>query len=205
MLLYVVRHAESLANVNRSTVVDCDLSDQGQAQARAVAEELARKGIDRVLSSPYRRTLCTAQAIAEAARVPLEVMAGLHEHHPTAFPADWPLMTRSELVVNFPGVILPDDLLDQGWHTPPETDEAVRARMAKVLEQLEARYGSQRIVAVTHGSPAGKLVQVFLGGDKADVAIENATITTLESAFGKRTVRGVNARDHLKVPAPVML
>ena len=60
------KHAESLANINRSTKVDCDLSDLGRGQVRAVAEELARMGVDRVLSSPYRRTLCTGSGIAQA-------------------------------------------------------------------------------------------------------------------------------------------
>jgi broad specificity phosphatase PhoE len=206
MLLYVVRHAESLANVSRSSVVDCDLSDIGRTQAQALADEMTTAGVDRVLSSPYRRTLCTAEAIAKRAGVPLEVLPMLHEHHPSAFPVDWPLMTRSELVVNFPGVLLPDDLTDQGWHTPPESDASVLERMTNLLGTLEARFGGgQRLALVTHGSPAGKLVQAFLGGSAAEVTIDNASITTLETSGGRKYVRGVNRKDHLKVPAPVLL
>ena len=200
MLLHVVRHAESLANVNRSSAVDCDLSDLGRAQAQAVAAELKRVGVDRVLSSPYRRTLCTAQAIAEACGVPLEAYPLLHEHHPSAFSKDWPLMTRSELVVNFPGVVLGDHMLDPGWVTPPETDALVLERMGKVVADLEKRTEG-RLVLVTHGSPAGKLVQAFMGvtdAHKAEVTIGNASITTLETSGYKRYVRAVNRTDHLK-------
>ncbi|HEV8633997.1 MAG TPA: histidine phosphatase family protein [Chloroflexota bacterium] len=206
MLLHVVRHAESLGNVSRSSAIDCDLSDLGRAQAQALAVELKRLGVDRVLSSPYRRTLCTAQAVAEATAAPLEVYPLLHEHHPTVFPPEWPLMTRSELVVNFPGVILPDDLADQGWCTPPETDALVFERMCRALADLEQRYANQRLVLVTHGSPAGKLVQAFLGTPdptKVEVTIANASITTLESTGWRRYVRGVNRTDHLRdVVAP---
>jgi broad specificity phosphatase PhoE len=185
VLLHLVRHAESLGNASRSGAIDCDLSDLGRAQAQAVAAELKRQGVDRVLSSPYRRTLCTAQAIAAATGAPIEAYPLLHEHHTSMFPPDWPLMTRSELVVNFPGLILPDELADRGWC---------------------ARYGNQRLVLVTHGSPAGKLVQAFLGGTdaaKVEVTIANASITTLESSGWKRYVRGVNRTDHLRdVVAP---
>jgi len=202
VILHVVRHAESLANVSRSTQIDCDLSELGRGQAQAVAEELARLGVDRVLSSPYRRTLCTAQAIAERSNAPFEVLPGLHEHHLSAFPPDWPLMTRAELVVNFPALLLPDELADRDWHRPPETDAQVLERMAGVLALLEERYGggNQRLVLVTHGSPAGKLVQAFMGAEpsRSEVTIANASITTLETTFGKRYVRCVNRTDHLR-------
>src|SRR5205823_14175614 len=118
----------------KASTVDCDLSDVGRGQSAAVGAELARVGVDRVLSSPYRRTLCTAQAIAQEAKVPLEALPLLHEHHPNAFGADWPLMTRSELVVNFPDLVLPDELADRDWHKPPETDHQVLERMARAVE-----------------------------------------------------------------------
>ena len=207
MLLHVVRHAESLANISRSSQVDCDLSDLGRGQVRAVAAELARMGVDRVLSSPYRRTLCTASGIAEAARVPLEVFPLLHEHHPSAFGADWPLMTRSELVVNFPEVVLPDDLADRDWHRPPETDHQVLERMARAIESIEARLGSgsERLVLVTHGSPGWKLLSAFMGVTdvaRAEVTIANASITTLETSGSRRYVRCVNRTDHLRDVQP---
>lgn len=202
MILHVVRHAESLANINRSTVVDCELSELGNGQIRAVAAELARVGIDHVYSSPYRRTLLTAQAVAEAANVPFEVYPLLHEHHPLAFAADWPLMTRSELVVNFAGVVLPDDLADRDWHNPPESEAIALERMGRVMADLEARFGttSKRLVLVTHGSPAGKLLQAFVGASdatRAEIVIANASITTLELRAGKRLVQCVNRVNHL--------
>ena len=206
MLLHVVRHAESLANINKSSQVDCDLSDLGRGQVRAVADELARMGIDRVLSSPYRRTLCTASGIAKAARVPLEVFPLLHEHHPSAFGADWPLMTRSELIVNFPDLVLPEDLADRDWHRPPETDAQVLERMARVVEALEKRFaGSERVALVSHGSPVWKIVAAYMGVTdcaRAEVSIANASITTLETVGSRRYVRCVNRIDHLREVRP---
>lgn len=203
MILHVVRHAESLANVSRSTQIDCDLSELGRGQTAAVAAELARVGVDRVLSSPYRRTLCTAQAIAQASSAPLEVLAPLHEHHPTAFPTDWPLMSRAELGASFPGLLVPDDLGDRDWHRPPETDAQVLERMARLLGDIETKYGAtaQRLVLVSHGSPCGKLVQAFVGvadAARTEVTIANASITTLEIVGGRRYVRCVNRVDHLR-------
>lgn len=190
-----------MANIGRSSVVDCDLSGLGRGQAAAVAAELSRLGLDRVLASPYRRTLLTAHAIARAANAPLEALPDVHEHHPTAFGADWPLMTRSELVVNFPDLALPDSLPDRDWHRPPETDAVVLDRMSRAIDALERRFpGGTRLAIVTHGSPAGKLVQAFLRAADAapEVTIANASITTLEILGGKRYVRCVNRTDHLR-------
>jgi broad specificity phosphatase PhoE len=207
MLLHVVRHAESLANINRSSQVDCDLSDLGRGQVRALAAELARIGVDRVLSSPYRRTLCTGSGIAQAAGVPLEVFPLLHEHHPSAFGADWPLMTRSELVVNFPELVLPDDLADRDWHKPPETDHQVLERMARAIDAIETRFAGRgdRVVLITHGSPAWKILSAFMGVTdvaRAEVSIANASITTLETSGSRRYVRCVNRIDHLRDVQP---
>jgi broad specificity phosphatase PhoE len=209
MILHVVRHAESLGNVSRSTQIDCELSELGHGQVAAVAQELARVGVDRVLSSPYRRTLTTAYGIAQATGAPVEVLPLLHEHHPSAFPQDWPLMTRSELIVNFPGLVLPDDLGDRDWHRPPETDAQVLQRAASMLEDIERRFAqtSQRLVLVSHGSPCWKILAAFMGVPdcaRAEVSIGNASITTLEIVGAKRYVRCVNRTDHLRdvVAAP---
>lgn len=202
MILHVVRHAESLANVSRSSQIDCELSELGRGQVHAVAREIAKLGVDRVLSSPYRRTLCTAYGIGQASGTPVEVLPLLHEHHPTGFPQDWPLMTRSELIVNVPGIVLPDDLADRDWHRPPENDAQVLERAARVLEDVERRFAdtAQRLVLVSHGSPCWKIVAAFMGvADcaRAEVTIANASITTLEIAGGRRYVRCVNRTDHL--------
>lgn len=206
MILHIIRHAESLANIGKSTIIDCELSDLGATQVLHVARALKQIGIDRVLSSPYRRALATAQGIATECSVPIELMTGLHEHHPSAFPTEWPLFSRADLAVNHPSVQLTDDFLDRDWHQPPESEQAALDRMKKTLDAIISKYGATatRLVAVTHGSPAGKLVQAFLGASDpvlAEIAIANASISTLEITGTKRILRGVNMTDHLSTAA----
>ena len=214
MILHIVRHAESLANIGKSTVIDCELSDLGASQVLHVARAIMQIGIDRVLSSPYTRALTTANGIATEANVPIEIMTGLHEHHPAAFPVEWPLLSRAAMAKTFPGVQQTDDFLDRNWHQPPETEQAAFERMVRTLDSIVAKYGATatRLVAVTHGSPAGKLVQAFLGATdpvRAEVVIANASISTLEVTGGKRFLRGVNMTDHLSTasstPPPAAL
>ena len=66
-MLYLIRHGEAAASWGNHP--DPGLSDLGQAQAEAVAEELERHGIRQIVSSPMQRCRETAQ--------PLELRLGL--------------------------------------------------------------------------------------------------------------------------------
>ncbi|WP_346660489.1 histidine phosphatase family protein [Nannocystis sp. ILAH1] len=57
--LWLVRHAESLGNLDGSEADTC-LSPRGQLQAAALAPVLAGESFDSVLSSPLQRALETA-------------------------------------------------------------------------------------------------------------------------------------------------
>lgn len=207
VFIHVVRHAESMANIGKSSEVDCDLSDLGRGQVAAVARELASIGIDRVLTSPYRRALLTATGIARVAGVMCESLPELHEHQPNALPSPWPLMRPCDIGSHFPDVMIADCLADEAWHRAPETDAHVLERMAKVIAAIERRFdGASRVALVTHGSPAGKLVQAFLAvadATRAEIAIANASITTFEIVGAKRYVRAVSRVEHLRDAAPV--
>lgn len=77
MRVYLIRHAQSEGNVmnlRAATTVaefnallrrtpDLPLTPEGERQARALAEQLAGAGIDRLYSSPFVRALHTARVI----------------------------------------------------------------------------------------------------------------------------------------------
>ena len=201
MILYLVRHAQSLANVGQSNALDCQLTGLGWQQAWAVANELHRLGVTRVCASPYRRTLATASIIAATADVPIEIVPLLHEHHTVALPAAWPLLMPDELRVEYPKAIVPDALAERTWHRAPERHEDVLARMDEVLCEFERRFAApDRVAVVSHASPLGKLVLAFVGSavnSSLEVAIDNCSVTTLEIVGGKRRVLGVNRSDFL--------
>ncbi len=84
--LYLIRHGETNANVaglwQGST--DSPLNERGLAQARALAQRIAREHlpISVIYSSPLRRARQTAELVAEAlGGVPIILDAGLAEYH----------------------------------------------------------------------------------------------------------------------------
>ncbi len=80
-VLYLVRHGESAGNVNPALgrQEDPPLTDRGRSQATRAAAALARAGVDAVYSSPLRRARETAEAIAAAAGVRVQIVGGFAE------------------------------------------------------------------------------------------------------------------------------
>ncbi len=64
--VYIVRHAEKV-NETDST----DLSPVGRQRADALADSLTGRGIDSILTTPYRRTRQTAQPLARRVGIQL--------------------------------------------------------------------------------------------------------------------------------------
>lgn len=65
--IYLVRHAEK-----ESGGKDPDLTAQGQARAQNIATILHKTGIAHIFSTPYKRTMQTAQALAQRSGVPVQ-------------------------------------------------------------------------------------------------------------------------------------
>lgn len=64
--IYFIRHGETTANVKRITQSpDTALTDRGQEQTKSLALRLSHLNIKHIVSSPYVRTIQTADAIAD--------------------------------------------------------------------------------------------------------------------------------------------
>lgn len=82
--LYLIRHAESVANARNLLAgrVDFPLSETGKADANALAAEFAtRKRIDVIWCSPLLRALQTAAPFLHACDAPLRIDERLQEQH----------------------------------------------------------------------------------------------------------------------------
>jgi 2,3-bisphosphoglycerate-dependent phosphoglycerate mutase len=221
VLLYLIRHAQSERNAGvPGSPIDCALTATGRRQAAAVGQRVAELGVDWVLSSPYVRTLETAEAVRRATGAPGAIVPLLHEHHVEAFPQteDWPLLSRVALAERYPGFQLPDDFAaDSKWHDVPETHEGVLRRARGVLAALWERYalvpqappvGAQprdgqpdaRLAVVSHGSPTGKLLMAALRLESPagiEFRIDNASLSIVEYWPDWRVVEAINRVDHL--------
>ena len=135
------------------------LSDEGRAQAEALAERIvAAADVKAVYASPLERARETAAPIARSSHVRVKVERGLLE-------CDFGDWTGAELkslmklpewttVQRFPS----------GFSFPGgESFSAMQARMADTVVRLCARHPGETIVAVSHADPIKAAVAEALG------------------------------------------
>lgn len=75
--IYFVRHAEP--NYRNHDDVERELSARGQADCQLVTDFLLDKGIDLILTSPYRRAVDTVRPFAETVQLPIHHAHGFRE------------------------------------------------------------------------------------------------------------------------------
>ncbi len=83
MKLYVARHGETEYNVQDRVcgVTDINLTSKGEAQARILAEKVAKVHIDVMLVSPLKRAIQTADIIAARCGLKYEIEPRLIEEN----------------------------------------------------------------------------------------------------------------------------
>jgi broad specificity phosphatase PhoE/ribonuclease HI len=132
------------------------LSDEGKDQIRAVADWLGplAERVDAVVASPVRRTLESAEILAEALGRPVEVEPGFAEMEFGL----WDGMTFAEV-----GEKYPDDL--KAWlgstEVAPDGGESFRTVQRRVLDGLNRllqAHAGKTVVVVSHVTPIKTLV-----------------------------------------------
>ena len=139
---------------------DAPLSPLGEAQAAALAGELAaRGGFDRIVSSPLLRTRQTAQFAADALGLPIEIEDGFAE---CAF-GEWDGHTFAEVRERWP-VELEEWLLSTEVAPPGgESFAACQQRVLAARARTVERYAGQRVLVVAHVTPIKVLVSEAVG------------------------------------------
>jgi probable phosphoglycerate mutase len=178
---------------------DAPLTSTGLQQAAAAAARLAERGdIDAVVTSPLRRAVRTAEAVAGAAGVPLEVDSDLVE---TDF-GDWEGLTFGEVLARWP-----DEMT--AWQAdasaaPPggESFAAVAERVDMALDRLLTDRKGQTIVVVSHVTPIKTLVcRALLAPPAAMFRMHLDVAALCEAAWfadGPALLRSLNDTAHLR-------
>lgn len=192
MQLLLVRHALPLRN-EPGEGSDPDLAALGRDQARRLPAALARFPITRLVSSPQRRAVQTAQPVSDAMKLPVQIDERLAEYdrgmsHYMPLeevreqrPDDWNRMAAGQL----PGSV--------------DTD-AFRARVLAGLRDVIAGVDHDDTVAVfTHGGVINVVLHDVLGTpNPLGFPIDYASVTLLRhSRKGRFTVGGVNNIEHV--------
>jgi broad specificity phosphatase PhoE len=163
MHLFIIRHGECLGQCDPAYYADPDspLSSRGEAQARAVADQLRSEQTTHIISSPLLRSLATAHIIADILdNTSVDVWFDLRE----AWDDPYRSVRRAELQQRFPQAVLPASILEAGWEHPGDKSYvSFLARATSVLQEIKTRFTHQdRVVIVTHGGFANALLHTIL-------------------------------------------
>jgi broad specificity phosphatase PhoE len=192
MQLLLVRHALPLRS-DHGEGSDPDLADTGVAQAVRLPEALARFPISRVLSSPQRRAIQTAEPVAASRELAVEIDDRLAEYDrdlPAYIPVE---QIRDEFPEEWARMA-------QG-HLPSTVDEdAFRGRVRAAVDDLVATADpDDTVAAFSHGGVINVLLHEILGTTRLlSFPIDYASVTRLLfSQTGEATVAAVNTTEHV--------
>lgn len=203
--LTLIRHGETAgqSSIRLYGATDIPPSPLGLAQARATAEHLASRPVERVVTSPLRR----AREFAETVRrchptpPPLEVFEGFREVNFGA----WEGWTVEEVEARDPegyarwrrdrhNFTYPD-----GSHRPTFM-ESVRRQTLEVFEGAGAE-GIGHTVAVLHKGVIKVVMQALLRSEEPlSVPVDLASLHELRGGPGRWRVTGSNLTAHLPPP-----
>jgi len=190
--LLLIRHALPL-RTQAGEGSDPELTDGGREQARRLPDALARYPISRLVSSPQRRAFQTAEPVAAARGLIVDVEDRLAEYDRALShyvpleqvrverPEDWARMAAGEL----PGAV------DTG---------AFRDRIRGALADIVAAADHADTIAVfSHGGVINVVLHEILGtSNLLSFPIDYASVTQLRySRSGRVTVGGVNNVEHV--------
>ncbi len=162
--IYLVRHGATVLSAEDRFAgsSDVELSDEGRAQAAALAQRLANEPIKALYASPFKRTVATGEALAAPHNLSLRIENDLREiDH-----GRWEGLARKDVESRFSEEY-------ERWDEDPftfapeggESGLAVMARALPVLRQIVERHTDECVVVVSHKATIRLLLSSFLGID----------------------------------------
>lgn len=192
MQLLLIRHALPLRS-EPGQGADPDLSEDGRAQVNRLPDGLARFPISRVVSSPQRRAIQTAEPVAEARGLPVDI-----DHRFAEYDRDLPVYIPIEQI---------REENPQEWarmaqgHLPSAVDEAAFcARVgAAVDDVVEAAEPQDTVAVFSHGGVINVVLHQILGTRRLlSFPVDYVSVTRLLfSRSGEATVAAVNSTEHV--------
>jgi broad specificity phosphatase PhoE len=190
--LLLIRHALPLRS-EPGQGSDVHLSDEGVAQAQRLPEALKRFPLSRLVSSPQQRSLQTAQPVADAFGLTVDIDDRLAEYD-----RDMAVYVPIEQVK----AENPEEWarLADG-HLPSGVDEsAFRARITAAIDDVVAAADHEDTVAAfSHGGVINVLLHQILGTARLlSFPVDYTSITRLlYTRSGQATVVAVNGTEHV--------
>ena len=198
--IILARHGETDWNVSETFRgrADVPLNEAGRKQAEMLGEYLGQEQIDFIYSSPLKRAVETARAIAGRRKLEVNAVENLTDFH---F-GEWQGLSRSEVAEKYPE-------LYRDWLDTPEqvripggeSLEDVRSRVVPFVEDAVMRCGEGRIVFVSHRVVHKILVCSFLGLDMShfwNIRIDTCGLTRIDCGDSRLVLTRHNDTSFLK-------
>ena len=158
--IYLTRHGETEYNKRKIEMgqLDIPLSKRGTSQAERLAARLQETSLSAIYASPLKRSMQTANAIADAQGLDIETRDGLKERSYGEMEGKDTALIREQL-----------DETGQNWSEwkPPggETRAEATARAQPVLEELAQQHQDEKIAVVAHSGMNKGLITSFICGN----------------------------------------
>ena len=83
MRIYIARHGQTTWNAQNKVcgITDVELTEKGIEQANALAQVVATRDIELILTSPLKRAVETGRIVAEHCRIPMKIEERLIEQN----------------------------------------------------------------------------------------------------------------------------
>ena len=154
--VWIARHGNRLDFVNPEWFntarrrYDPPLSEDGLIQAQELGQRLKNNNISHIISSPFLRTIQTANEVAQVLDLPIKLEAGLSEwfnpdwmdSHPETHPQEFLAQEYPRIDWSYRSLVTP---------SYPETEAKVTRRTKQTASKLMRQF-SEDILLVGHGA-----------------------------------------------------
>lgn len=164
------------------------ISELGSKQARLLGIRLREMGFSGViLSSPYVRTMLTAEIIARETGSKIIPFSPIHEIFRKRSQIDDYRGMNAEEIKNMFSCVHPDfKLAEHWWPTEIETQDTVDRRVAVGVKLAEELYGNGDILYVAHGASCDGLVKAYKIQKKRYPLMFNCSLSYVDSDAKKQ-------------------
>lgn len=180
--VYIIRHGETDFNRLYRFIGSTDhpLNERGIAQAETLREPMSKFALDRIYSSPLKRTMMTAERVRNGRDLEIIEAPGLREIHCGA----WEGLNREEIEAKWPGEINlwekhPHLLHMEGGETFAEVQDRAISAFCKIVARERGNCIAITSHMLTIQLIMGKLLNVPICDVWEMVRLENTSITTM--------------------------
>jgi len=195
----LVRHGET--DWNRREVfrgrADIELNQRGRQQAKALAAPIKDIQIDAVYSSPLRRAVETAEAIAQPHGIPVKIDQGFTDFHYGV----WQGLPHDEVRQRYPEMY--KDWVERPHTLKVEGGESlrmVRRRSMRALADIVERHDRQTVVIVAHRVVNKVMLCAILGLGNSHfwrIRQDTCALNVFEWSEGQYIMQSLNDTCHL--------